>query len=262
MGMKGAARANTLVNPTFTGVASFADGAVGAPSVAGTNFPTSGMYWVSLGSISTPVITAAGTAMLAFRQGVASLSMNAAHQLAWTTTTAVSGTEDTHIARVAANSLRFGTTLGSNVTSRTEINKAVAAIANAVATDVLTITIPNAAHSASVLVRVTGSIGAGGAIGANEATATNTYVISVSRTAGVNAVAVISSAFGAAASAVAGATTVTATAAMSSVSGAVGATNTFTVQATISRGGGSSTNHTCLVYAQLMNANSSGITLS
>jgi hypothetical protein len=170
---------------------------------------------------------------------------------------------DTGITRAAANSVQFGS--GSltvaTATSRTELNKAVASISDAVATSVLTITVPNAAHSASLLVRLTCSLGAGGAIGANEATATNTYVIALTRTAGVNATAAISTAFGGAATAVAGAATVTATAAMSAVSGAVGATNTFTVNATVTRSGGSSTNHTCLVYAQEMNANATGITI-
>lgn len=171
-------------------------------------------------------------------------------------------TADTSIVRASANSLRFGGTTNATTTARTELNKAVASISNAVATTVLTITIPNAAHSASLLVRVTGSLGAGGAIGANEATASNAYIVTVTRTSGVNAVAAISSAFGGAAAAVAGAATVTCTAALAAVSGAVGASNTIDVQATISRSAGSSTNHTCLVYAQLMNANAAGITIA
>lgn len=142
------------------------------------------------------------------------------------------------------------------------ISKKVTAIANNSATAVLTITIPNAAHSASVLVRLTGSLGAGGAIGANEATGVVSYLVSVARTAGVNADADISSAFGAANSAVSGAATVTVTAAMSSVSGAVGAVNTFTVNVTIARSGGSSDNHTCAVYAEVQNGNATGVTLS
>lgn len=183
--------------------------------------------------------------------------------LGWTASTDASAAQDAVIARATSNSLQFGSsgTIAS-ATARTEINKAVTAFTDAAAKAVLTITIPNAAHSASLLVRVTGSLGAGGAIGANEATATNTYVISFTRTAGVNATAAISAAFGAAATAVAGAATVTCTAAMSAVAGGVGATNTFDVNVTITSSGGSSTNHTCLVYAQLMNANATGITIA
>lgn len=179
----------------------------------------------------------------------------------WSSTTDATAASDTVIARAAANSVMYGGS-SATTTSRTELNKSVTAIADNVATAVLTVTIPNAAHSASLLVRVTGSLGAGGAIGANEATATNSYVISLTRTAGVNAVATISPAFGVASSAVAGAATITSVATMSVVSGAVGATNTFTVNVTIVRGSGSSTNHTCLVFAQLMNANVTGITIA
>lgn len=142
------------------------------------------------------------------------------------------------------------------------IQKSTAAIANAVATTILTITIPNAAHSATIRVTVVGSIGAGGAIGANEASAANSYWVTVTRTAGVNAVATVSAAFGAAAAAVAGATTVTATLAAAAVVGAVGASNTIPLQITITRGGGSSTNHTCQAIAEVLNANATGITVA
>lgn len=142
------------------------------------------------------------------------------------------------------------------------VQKSVAAIANAVATTVLTITIPNAAHSAVVTVTVVGSLGAGGAIGANEASAANIYSITVTRTAGVNAVATVSAASGAAAAAVAGATTMTATLTAAAVSGAVGATNTIALQITITRGGGASTNHTCQVVASVLNANAAGVTVA
>lgn len=174
----------------------------------------------------------------------------------------VTGTVDTKIGRAGANCLIFGGTLASTAAARTECNKNVTAIANAVATPAFTVSIPNAAHSASLLVRVTCSLGAGGAIGANEATATNTYTIAFTRTPGVAATAAISTATGGAATAVAGAATVTATLAMSAVSGAVGATNTFTTDVTVSRSGGSSTNHTCNMYGQLNNASASGITIT
>jgi hypothetical protein len=147
-------------------------------------------------------------------------------------------------------------------TTTTRFTKATAAIADNTATAVLTVTIPNAAHSASLKVRVTGSLGAGGAIGANEATGTIEYNIAIARTAGVNAVVTAATATGTATASVAGAATITVTAAPSAISGAVGATNTFTVNATIAKGSGSSDNHTCVVSADLVNANATGITLS
>jgi hypothetical protein len=143
-----------------------------------------------------------------------------------------------------------------------EITKTVTAIADATATDVLTITVPNAAHVAQLSVCVTGVLGAGGAIGAGEAAATNCYVITIVRTAGVNAVATASAATGAAAAAVAGAATVTATAAVSAVTGIVSASNSFTVKITITKSGGSSANHVAFVYARVLNGNATGITIS
>lgn len=171
---------------------------------------------------------------------------------------------DVGMSRLTTNAITFsgGSTSGSVATSRTEINKSVTAIADATPTATFTVTIPNAAHSGMLKVTLVGSLGAGGAIGANEANATISYDIAIARTAGVNAVATISTAYGSAASAVAGAATVTVTAAVSAISGAVGATNTFTVNVTITKSGGSSANHTCLCYGRLMNANATGITIA
>ncbi len=172
---------------------------------------------------------------------------------------------DVAIARAGANALIFGdqTVTGAGaVTSRCELNKAVASIANNTATDVLTVTIPNAAHSCQLYIELCGSLGAGGAIGANEASATNAYTVTFTRTAGVNAVGAISAASGASACAVAGAATVTCVGTLSAVTGAVGASNSFTIKVTIARSAGSSTNHTCLVYAKMMNANATGITIA
>jgi hypothetical protein len=164
--------------------------------------------------------------------------------------------------RVTTTRSLGGTGVPAAAVVLTEITKTVTAIADATATDVLTITVPNAAHVAQMSVCVTGVLGAGGAIGAGEAAATNCYVITLVRTAGVNAVATASSASGAAAAAVAGAATVTATAALSSVSGAVGASNSFTVKITITKSGGSSANHVAFVYARILNGNATGISIS
>lgn len=166
-----------------------------------------------------------------------------------------------NFAGAANKSITVGGAASAAATA-TKLTKAVTAIANAAATAVLTVTIPNAAHSADLTVTLVGSLGAGGAVGANEATASIAYDFAIARTAGVNAAVTISAAYSSAAAAVAGAATVTVTAAASAISGAVGATNTFTVNVTISRGSGASTNHTCLVVAELMNANATGITIA
>lgn len=223
------------------------DGLVGTPSLYRGADSTTGFYFsagavrVTIGGVQIANVTGTALAGTALAPGLSGNSF---------------------IATAGSNQVRFAAGATSIVTSRTEINAAITAFTNAAAKTVLTITIPNAAHSASILVRVTGSLGAGGAIGANEATATNCYVVSVTRTAGVNATAAISAAFGAAATAVAGAATVTCTAALAAVSGAVGATNTIDIQATISRSGGSSDNHTAVVTASLLNANAAGITIA
>jgi hypothetical protein len=143
-----------------------------------------------------------------------------------------------------------------------DLIKTVGSIANGAATTVLTITIPNAAHSALVHVALAGALGAGGAVGADEATGTVVYDVAVSRTAGANAVAVISAAYGAASANVASGATITISAALAAVSGGTTASNTIAVQVTITAGSGSSTNHTCQVRAQVLNANATGITLS
>ncbi len=149
------------------------------------------------------------------------------------------------------------------VTSASIFTKPVTAIANAVATAVVTVTIPNGAHAGTLRVNLLGSLGAGGAVGANEASASIGYDVTFSRTTGVNAVAAIATAYGSSGSAaVAGAATCTITAAVSAVSGAVGAANTFTLNVTISRGSGSSTNHTCFVFGELLNSNATGITVA
>lgn len=155
-----------------------------------------------------------------------------------------------------------GATTNGAVTAIATKAKSFTAIANNTATDVLTVTVPNAAHSGTVRVILSGSLGAGGAIGANEATGNISYDFAIARTAGVATVVTPSAAYGSSTSAVAGAATITITAAASAISGAVGATQTFTVQVTIARGSGSSTNHTCMMRAELLNSNATGITVA
>lgn len=181
-------------------------------------------------------------------------------------TVASSNAWDSTLNSFVANSFTFGgatNNAAGAATSRTEFNKAIASVANNTATTLFTVSIPNAAHYASIRVTVTCSLGAGGAIGAGESTQEATYNIAIARVAGVNAVATIGAVIGQeAAASVAGAANVATTATLGAISGAVGATNTFTIQATAARSGGSSDNHNCLGHARLMNANATGITIS
>ena len=247
------------------------------------NLDKAGQLVVPVGSKTAPNFNggAANTGLYATSSFVAGISLNggsylevrsgaiatvSGNAIGWNNTASdAAASLDSSLCRGGVtNSVIFaGGGAGSGtVTSRAEINKAVTAFTDGVAKTVFTLTIPNAAHSASYLVRITGAIGAGGAIGADEASATNCYVVTITRTAGVNAVAGISAAFGAATAAVAGATTVTCTGALAAVSGAVGATNTIDIQATITKGGGASDNHTCVATASLLNANATGITIA
>lgn len=163
-------------------------------------------------------------------------------------------------AAAAGSNFSFGAS--GAATSARIFRKHTTGIANATATSVLTITIPNAAHAARLRIEIIGILGAGGAVGACEAAQSVYYDATIVRTTGVNAVATLSAVDGTAAANVAGATTCTTSAALSAVSGAVGAVNSFTLNVTISRAAGTSTNHTCHVLVHLLNSNASGITVA
>lgn len=139
--------------------------------------------------------------------------------------------------------------------------KVVTGIADNSATTVLTITVPNAAHAALIQVTIVGQAGAAGAIGAFEDVTAVTYNIAVCRTPGVAMGATVSTAFGSAAAVVAGAGTMTTVGAITLNGEGVTAVNTGSFKATIDQSS-TSTNHRCLVFATILNANASGITLS
>jgi len=178
-------------------------------------------------------------------------------------TSSQNNTLDAAMSRGGANQIIFGAGTSALTTSHALLNKQTTGIADNTATAVCTFTIPNAAHFADFKIRVVGTLGAGGAIGANESTQSAEYNINITRTAGVNAVATISAVIGqAAAASVAGAANAATTAVLSAISGGIGATNTFTVNATIAHSGGSSTNHVALVNVSLLNGNATGITVA
>jgi hypothetical protein len=154
-----------------------------------------------------------------------------------------------------------GTGLGGALSLATLTPKRISAIADAVATTVLTITCPNVLASAMVRVTIVGIAGAGGAIGAGEDVTTVSYDIAVTRTPGVAVGATISSAYGSAAAVVVGAGTMTCVAALTLTGEGVTLTNTVTVKATIDQSS-TSTNHTAIVYAQVINNLAGGITIA
>jgi hypothetical protein len=147
--------------------------------------------------------------------------------------------------------------------SATTLIKSVTGIANGVATDVITVTVPNAAEGATIAVTLTASLGAGGAIGAFQESMTAYGQIVLARTAGVNAVATAGALTNAADAKVAGSDAAgTLAYAVSAIAGAVGAVNTFTITVTITRGAGASTNHSLIIDATLYNSQASGVTFA
>lgn len=234
------------------GVVTMQSGTAAAPTLA-IGSATDGIY--NGGSQIT--ITLAGVDKFGFGNGWVRVGSASGGLAAGS----IVGGEDNYILRAASNSWKFSAA-AATTTSRTEINKAVASIADNTATATFTVTVPNAAHSAMLKVTLVGSLGAGGAVGANEATGTISYDFSIARTAGVDTVVTASTAYGSATSAVAGAATITVSAAASAMTGASSATQTFTINVTIARGSGSSANHTCLCYGRLLNANATGVTIA
>lgn len=141
--------------------------------------------------------------------------------------------------------------------------KTVTGISNNVATTVLTVTVPNAAHSAYVVVKYCAWLGAGGAVGAHEGTARAITSYTFNRVAGVNAQGGIAVILATAAQAVSGGSSLTLTAGtLSSVAGGVAETNTFTIAVTIARASGSSDNHGVFLEIEVMNVNASGVTVA
>lgn len=156
-----------------------------------------------------------------------------------------------------------GTGVPGAASVQTELTKAVTAFADTVAKAVFTVTVPNAAHAAFIEVDCLGVLGAGGAIGAGEATFASKYRVGLARTAGVNVVAAVSSVIGGVAATVAGGDAITSVVVtVSAITGAVGATNTFTINVAITRSGAGATNHTGLFVARLANQNITGVTIA
>jgi hypothetical protein len=142
------------------------------------------------------------------------------------------------------------------------LTKTVTAIADATATTVLTVSVPNAAEAAVIPVVIMTSLGAGGAVGAFECTGTAYGQIVVTRTAALATVATATTLSNAGSACVAGATTIATAYSVTSMTGANSVAQTFNVQVTITKGGGASAAHQAIVQADLLNANAAGITVS
>lgn len=147
--------------------------------------------------------------------------------------------------------------------SDTSFTKTVGSIANASATTILTISVPNASGGATVDLTLNCSLGAGGAVGAYEEVFTAYGQVVVSRTAGVAAVATAVSLSNTGSAHVSGGdSSGTLAYSLASVTGGASATDSVPVQVTVSRGAGSSTNHSCAVSGNIVNAVGGGTGIS
>ena len=154
-----------------------------------------------------------------------------------------------------------GATTGDAATSQ-KIVKHITGIADNTATAVFTVTVPNSAQSASIVLNGLGVLGAGDAVGAHESAVSILDIVPVTRTAGL-ATAAVASSIGTAQSSVAGGFGFTTPRfEISSLTGANSATQTFTINIVLFHGGGSSTNHTATVMAEIINEVGSGITIN
>lgn len=131
-------------------------------------------------------------------------------------------------------------------------------IANNTATDVITVTVPNANHNGAIFLDVMAHLGTG--TDASESTRVATGVIAIARTTGAATVAVASTLAQAAIATVSGGGTLTLAYGVSAITGAAGATQTFTIQVTLVVTG-SVVDHRAVVFARSINSAAGGITM-
>lgn len=142
------------------------------------------------------------------------------------------------------------------------MTKAKTGLTDTTATAVYTVTVPNTAQTAAIEIDALGVMGAGGAVGAGETSKLAKYQLVVTRTAGLAAVATLSSAIGGVQSKVAGADNITSTVVTASaMTGANSATQTFTILVAITKAAGAADNHTAITTVRLLNQNASGVTI-
>mgnify|MGYP001571168226 CR=1 FL=1 len=143
-------------------------------------------------------------------------------------------------------------------TSASKLTKKVTGIADNTATDVLTVTIPNANHAAAIKLTFLSS---NGSTDAFESSRVATGHVVVARTTGVVTVTTAAAIDDAAIATVAAGATHTLAYNVSAVTGAAGASNSFTIQVTIDDSGNLGSNQ-IVVLAEIINAEATGITIS
>lgn len=132
-------------------------------------------------------------------------------------------------------------------------------IADNTATDVITVTVPNANHNAAIELLILAHLGTG--TDASESSRCATGIVVLARTTGVATVAAASTLAQAQIATVAGGGTLTLAYGVSAMTGAAGATQTFTIQLTLVVTG-TITDHTAVVSARLLNSLGTGVTMA
>lgn len=164
----------------------------------------------------------------------------------------------------AAKTVLGGVAEGAVLTS-TKLLKTVTAFTDTVAKAVFTVTVPIATVPVNAIIDlfVMGIAGAGGTIGAGEATSAVRYQVALARTTGKVVVPGVSSAVGASNVVVAGGNALTSVVVtLSAITGAAGADNTFEILVAVTKSGGASGNHVVVASAQLLNAYAGGATIA
>jgi len=144
----------------------------------------------------------------------------------------------------------------------TAIIKTVTGLLNNTNTTILNITIPNISGGAIIELTISGSLGAGGAVGAFESTTGRSFLIALTRVAGAATVATISIGNLASPAVTVGASSLNLTASLGVVSGANSATQTIPVVLNLSRVSGASTNHTASMVSRIVSPAPTSITIN
>lgn len=228
----------------------FTDGRV---DISGSGAPSNGTSGTGAG------LCGPGSTYTRLSNGVKYYNTNTKASPTWSAP-ALGGTVDVQ----ATTSVSVGGTgVAGAAGVQTQVVKTASAMADTVATAVATVTVPNAQHTALIEVDALGVMGAGGAVGAGETSKLAKYQLVVTRTAGLAAVATLSSAIGGVQSKVAGADNITSVVVTASaMTGANSASQTFTILVAITKAAGAADNHTAVVALRVVNQKASGVTIA
>lgn len=229
------------------------DGEASAPSYSFASDPDTGLFRNTANRLN---IAAGGFDSFQFRGGAFTIYGSAA-------ALELGDAADVSLSRGAANVLTlaagdsFSYGVPGAATSAHRLIKKVTAIADNVATDVLTVTVPNAGQSAGIKLSF---LSANGSTDAFESSRVAEGFVVLARTSGVATVATIAALDLAQIATVGGGATHTLAYGVSSMTGAVGATQTFTIQVTINDTGNTGGNQV-VVVAEVLNSQASGVTI-